>query len=565
MISKQNNQGKAFRICLAGGLFCLAALVTTNTLGNKNQELKTSSIKPKIVNIVNFIRLLEPRDSAVTEDVLYQTVVKQVALMKKCHLGGTFLLQYDALLDKRYQVLLAGLPKDSFEIGAWWEIPQPLVENAGLKWRGKYPWDWRANIGFSTGYSQQDRIKLIDTYMKDFKRIFGYYPKSVGSWFIDAYSLNYMYQKYHIVASCNCKDQYGTDGYTLWGGYWNQAYYPSKINAYMPAQNEANQIPVPIFRMLGSDPIRQYGDAPGKARQGVITLEPVYPHAGGDSTWVSWFFNEFVNGASTNFAYIQAGQENSFTWDAMEKGLNMQLPLIEKLRDEKKVKVETLAESGEWFKRNFKVTPPTSVTINKDLPGSNDKTVWFDSRYYRANLLWDNGALRFRDIHLFNEQFPSSYETKAATSNECTFFTLPIVDGYLWSTPDQLAGLKFMAIVDGKEILLQGGNPIITDKLPGKLLVSWPLKPKHCTLNIEFTEQHITMWISGGQHIDWYLDLTSGSNSKLPFTTISNNQLNAKFEGMDYSVIAIKGKFSRPGNNVRFRLKPVQDQITLKL
>jgi hypothetical protein len=58
---------------------------------------------PKIVNIVNFIRLLEPRDPKITQDVLYQTVVKQVEIMRKYRLGGTFLLQYDALMDARYQ------------------------------------------------------------------------------------------------------------------------------------------------------------------------------------------------------------------------------------------------------------------------------------------------------------------------------------------------------------------------------------------------------------------------------------------------------------------------------
>src|SRR5882762_2571705 len=77
--------------------------------------------KPKIVNIVNFIRLLEPRDPAITGDVLYQTVVQQIEMMKKYHLGGTFLLQYDALMDTRYQKLLKGLPREVFEIGAWWE------------------------------------------------------------------------------------------------------------------------------------------------------------------------------------------------------------------------------------------------------------------------------------------------------------------------------------------------------------------------------------------------------------------------------------------------------------
>src|SRR6195952_2863336 len=128
----------------------------------QNSSLKQNRIDhPRIVNIINFIRLLEPRDSAITEDVLYQTVVKQVELMRKYKLGGTFLLQYDALLDHRYQKLLKSLPRDSFEIGAWWETPQPLVENAGMKWRGRYPWDWHANIGFSTGYTPGEREKLI--------------------------------------------------------------------------------------------------------------------------------------------------------------------------------------------------------------------------------------------------------------------------------------------------------------------------------------------------------------------------------------------------------------------
>jgi hypothetical protein len=139
----------------------------------------------------------------------------------------------------------------------------------------------------------------------------------------------------------------GTDGYTLWGGYWNQAYYPSKINSYMPAQNEENQIPVPIFRMLGSDPIRQYDHGLGRSRQGVVSLEPVYKGGGGDSAWVSWYFKNFVDGEAMEFAYVQAGQENSFTWNAMQKGFEIQMPLIARLRDGNKVKVETLAESGE--------------------------------------------------------------------------------------------------------------------------------------------------------------------------------------------------------------------------
>ena len=42
---------------------------------------KKSNDHPKIVNIINFIRLLEPKDAKITQDVLYQTVVKQVEMM----------------------------------------------------------------------------------------------------------------------------------------------------------------------------------------------------------------------------------------------------------------------------------------------------------------------------------------------------------------------------------------------------------------------------------------------------------------------------------------------------
>ncbi|MGG9963095.1 hypothetical protein [Ferruginibacter sp. SUN106] len=550
-----------FNICLV--MFCIC-LLSSNGQTNTSLRDKVKQ-QPKIVNIVNFIRLLEPRDAAITKEVLYETVVKQVALMKKYKLGGTFLLQYDALIDPKYQQLLKALPRNAFEIGAWWEIPQPMVEKAGLVWRGRYPWDWYANVGFSTGYSPDEREKLADVYMNDFKKIFGYYPKSVCSWFIDAHTLNYLYQKYKIVASGNCKDQYGTDGYTLWGGYWNQAYYPSKINSYMPAQNEENQLPVPIFRMLGSDPVRQYDEGLGTNRQGVITLEPVYKFGGGDSAWVNWYFNQFVAGNAMEYAYTQAGQENSFTWDAMQKGFEIQLPLIAKLRDAQKIKVETLAASGAWFRKQYKVTPATSVTINKDIAGSDRKTVWFNSRFYRINLLWENGNLRFRDIHLFDEKFPSVYTEGKATSNECTFFTLPFVDGFIWSSPGVFAGLRFKALVKGKEILLEGKDPVVTNPVPGTLHIAWPLKTFNQTLIMDIDERQIKMKITGASSINWFLDLTTAPAASLPFKNIQTKQIDCSFENMQYSVTTTTGSFNKPGDSTVFRILPEKNMLVLNL
>lgn len=485
--------------------------------------------------------------------------------MKKYKLGGTFLLQYDALIDPRYQKLLKALPHNSFEIGAWWEIPQPQVEKAGLKWRGRYPWDWRANIGFSTGYTPKERKKLIDVYMADFKKVFGYYPKSVASWFIDSYSLEYMYQKYHIVASANCKDQYGTDGYTLWGGYWNQAYYPSKINSYMPAQNAVNQIPVPIFRMLGSDPIRQYDNGLGTTRQGVVTLEPVYKFGGGDADWVNWFFKSFTEDKALGFNYTQAGQENSFTWDAMAKGFEIQMPLIARLRDERKIRVETMETSGRWFKKQYKITPATSFTVSHDLGESDLKTVWFNSRFYRINLLWEKGNLRVRDLHIFDESFPSVYTKNVATSNECTFFTLPVIDGYIWSKPDQIAGLRLKAMMNGKEILLAGKDPTYAHPGSGGLHISWPLTSVKGTFEIDLNEKQLSMKLVSTQVDNWYFDMAAASGAKLPFEAIQNKQISCSFEGIQYVFKATKGTFSEPGNGTVFRLKPQANTIAFDL
>jgi len=484
--------------------------------------------------------------------------------MNKNKLGGTFLLQYDALLDPRYQKLLKSLPDSSFEVGGWFEIPQPLVENAGLKWRGRYPWDWHANVGFSTGYSPEEREKLVDVYMKDFKRIFGYYPKSVGSWFIDAHTLNYMHEKYGIVASCNCRDQIGTDGYKLWGGYWNQAYYPSKINSYMPAQNESNQISVPIFRMLGSDPVPQYNASQKVIRQGNFTMEPAWYFAGGDSTHVKYYFKMFAEGECMEFNYVQVGQENSFTCAGISKGLELQLPLVAKLRGEGKLKVETLAETGKWFREHYKTTPATSVTVKEDLPGSDCKTVWFDSRFFRTNLLWEKGTLRFTDVHLFDENFPNDYEKKKETSSQFFFYTLPFIDGYT-ATINKIAGLQLKALVIGKKIVLEGKDPVIDDTNKGKLSITWSLTSVKGNLIIDIDERQIKLKLESKEPVNWFLDLDAKDNQASFLKTITLHQVDCQFKEMLYSVTAIKGNFTQPEKEMIFRITPEKNTLILDL
>ena len=522
--------------------------------------------RPRIVNIINFIRLCEPRDEQITEQVLYETVVEQVRILKEYHLPGTFLLQYDALLDKHYQDLLTSLPDSQFEIGAWWEIPEPLVVNSGYAWRGRYPWDWHANVGFSTGYTPEERERLVDTYMRDFKKVFGYYPRSVGSWFIDEHTLNYLYEKYGIIASCNCKDQIGTDGYTLWGGYWSQAYYPSKKNSYIPAQDAENQIPVPVFRMLGSDPIHQYDAGLGLKTQHVVSLEPVYSGGGGNQDWCNWFFHELVTQPCLAFSYVQVGQENSFTWKAMEKGYRIQMPLIDQLRKEGKVVVQTLRESGEWFRKQYPTTPPTAMCALSDHSDRNLKTVWFNSRFYRANLLWEDGTLRFRDIHCFDEDIESDYLREKGTSTSCNFFTLPVVDGFRWSTPDQIAGLRFKVKEGNEPVKITGGDPVVDEPEPGILRVTWPVAKPSGEIIITFSEQTLTLKAKGKALKNWFLELSCCEGADLPEIRVSEKSVEYRYKSHPYALIAKSGTF-QPGSAPLsvFEINPERNTIILDL
>ena len=525
-------------------VFCCAGC---RSAGEKPAE---SAAAPRIINIINFIRQTDYRVEN-ADSLLYETVCEQVKLVNKYDLPATFLLQYDALINPLYQDLLKSKLNDHSEIGAW---------------RGEHSWVSHANIAFSTGYTKEERERLVDVYMAKFKEIFGTYPKSIGSWFIDAHTLGYMYDKYKIVASCNCKDQVGTDGYTLWGGYWNQAYYPSRVNAYMPAQTEEGQIPVPIFRMLGSDPIYQYDDGLGQERQGVISLEPVYEKAGMDRRWVDYFLESIVNQPCLAFNYAQAGQENSFTWSNMSKGLEMQIPILDSLRKENKIRVETLGESGAWFKECFKVTPATAVTTLTDVRGEGNKTVWFNSRYYRANLLWEKGTFRFRDIHLFDESYKSAYLEKPGDGNQFLFYTLPVVDGFMWSEGLDRAGLRIVRLdKDGDKEELTLDHPVVTEIGKDTLVVSAEDSKGHA-FKITFYETRFEVAaLSKEADFSWALELKAAAGKELPFTVIEDKAVNASFDGFNYVITCEKGHIRKPesGSDYVFRMFPSDQEIVI--
>lgn len=498
---------------------------------------------PRIVNIVNFIRQTEPRRlteaalAHVTDSVLLATTAHQLELMNEYGVPGTFLIQYDALINPEYQKLLKSGGASRIEIGGWYEITEPHVKAAGLKWRGRYPWDWHSNVGFSVGYTPKERKKLVDAYMKKFKEVFGKYPSTVGSWFIDAATMDYMQKKYGVRTAAVCRDQIGTDGYNLWGGYWQGGYYPSKNNFFVPAGTPSEQIDIATFRMLGSDPIEQYDSGLGGNHQAVITLEPVFSNCGGSSDWTNRYLGSLTSDPAMTLAYAQAGQENMFTWDTMKKGYEYQIPRIGAMANRGDLRLETLGETGEWFHRNFETTPPSAVSSLTAYKKEGRRTVWFNSRNYRLNIMQRHDTLYVRDMHIFDQNQPERYLKQRCTTPDAHYLTLPLVDGNVWSDDTHRAALYFY---DAAGIMLRFGAPEVKND-GATLTYSTPLLSGKGSLTIKADENSTTFTIEGCK--GWYARLVTAPGAELPFKSVKDNELTANFENFDYSVKLRNGKF----------------------
>lgn len=386
-----------------------------------------------VVNIYNFIRMSHVEPSRFIPDD-FETVRKQLILVKQYGFPGTYALKYDALMDERYQSLLRTYLDEHDELSAWWEITEPLCLRAGVAFRGKRQeeYDDRVDSAYSVGYAPEERKRLVDAYMQDFYQVFGRYPKTIGSWVLDSVTLGYAAERYGVVAGAICRDQMGTDGFTLWGGYPNGAYYPCRKNEFLPAQTVGEQLPVPMFRLLGPDPIYNFEAEVREGLRGVYTLEPSWL-TGRDPKWISWLFHCLTEEDALGMGYAHVGQENNFLWENIQPGFGPQLEHIRKLQNEGKLRVETMADTAQWFRGKYAMTPPMTFQASRDWDETRNLSAqWYACANYRLGLLGEGGHLRIRDWFCFREGYASRYLHSPMKEAASTFDALPILFPQVW-------------------------------------------------------------------------------------------------------------------------------------
>ncbi|MBO4326886.1 MAG: hypothetical protein J5950_06415 [Clostridia bacterium] len=387
----------------------------------------------RVINIVNFVRGVEPREP---EKDLFLPVVEELRVNRRFGLKSTVLLQYDAILRDDVAGFFSEAAPD-VELGLWFEMNRPLTEAVGIEWRGRpgYDWDWFVNPGFLPAYTLEQRRALIDEAFRLFREKFGFCPKVAGSWLLDAYSMQYMSEKYGLDAMCICREQYAVDAYTLWGGYYTGGYYPSRNNALCPAADRDNAVSTPVFRMLGIDPIYGYDEA--KYPTGVWgcnTMEPVWT-SGSDRRIMEWYMDVYYKSPCLSYSHATTGQENSFGWPSIKAGYELQAELISEMAGKGEIDVETLGETGRAFKEAYDTTPCNALCALSDRTDNGLRAVWFDSPFYRAGLVLEpGGRLYIRDLNIFDPEYKERYLDEPCTAWDARYDNLPVVDNRLWSS-----------------------------------------------------------------------------------------------------------------------------------
>jgi hypothetical protein len=335
-------------IRISTAIFAVIFFIFTFFPGKINAESQTSCSE-RFVTLVNPIR---GRD--LWYDKSLKPLTDQYLAAAKYGFPATRLFQYDALTDDE----LIGEVR-SFEVngenGVFLEISKKLADKAAVTYPSGLKWS-NPGILFLSAYSQSERRLLIDTLFDQFKEVFGHYPESVGAWWIDSYSLNYIKEKYGLSAILIVADQKTTDSYGVWGQWWGYPYYPSKNNVLVPAAGDS--LNAVVIQWAQRDPILAYGE--GSFYSNFSLQANDYIRSGKDTDYFKSLVNFYLN-CENPIGQITIGLETGMESAAFHGEYLNQLKAISEYNG---LKVVTMSDFAKAY-RSVNKQNPTKVVLGE--------------------------------------------------------------------------------------------------------------------------------------------------------------------------------------------------------
>ncbi len=253
-------------------------------------------------------------------------------------------------------------------------------------------------------FSAEDKRSIVDDVFGAFHDIFGFYPESTGSYYMDADLINYVKEKYPSVkcAIATCWEEgpkaYHTcnnSWYTFMdGGPWNP-WIPSKQNTHAPAADACEDSGIVAIPHLSRDLIAcfdgngsNFGTHPQNVLRGMIYKDGEYPYL---YNLVDQYRHlaTYNHGYAYNMMFVGPGWLNKMgRWEApyelLRKSYEDGMAYYAKLKSEGKLTDMTMSEFADFYRETHTYTQPECALWRDILYGSEKELFWYCDPYMRC-------------------------------------------------------------------------------------------------------------------------------------------------------------------------------------
>jgi hypothetical protein len=252
-------------------------------------------------------------------------------------------------------------------------------------------------------FSMEDKMAIVDHLFELFHDVFGFYPTSTGSYYMDAELVNYIKQRYPMVkcavATCfeegptvfhNCNNSWYT---LLDGGPWT-AWIPSKKHIHCIASGEEDDIGIVAIPHLTRDllacidsPGLFFGTHPQNILRGMVYEGFEIPYM---YNLVDQYnaLKKYNRGFTYNMVYVGPGwMGKSGRWEASHelcvRSYEDFLAYYGELKERGVVEDMTMSAFADWFREHKTYTEPLCALWKDILYGSGSQVFWYADPYFR--------------------------------------------------------------------------------------------------------------------------------------------------------------------------------------
>ena len=266
-------------------------------------------------------------------------------------------------------------------------------------------------------FDEKRKEEIVDDVFGKFYEKFGFFPESTSSYFLDAYTINYIKKNYPSVkcAVATCWEEgpkaYHTcnnSWYTFMdGGPWNP-WIPSKVNSHCPASSAEDDSGIVAIPHLSRDLMAcfdgngsNFGTHPQNVLRGMI-----YYNENGEYEY-PYLYNlidqynhlaKYNDGYSYNMMFVGPGWLNRRgRWEApyelLEKSYDDGMKYYGKLKTEGKLADMTMSEFADYYRETHKDYKRGECALWKDiLYGSRKEYFWYADPAMRTCFDFNQGG-----------------------------------------------------------------------------------------------------------------------------------------------------------------------------